>query len=86
MKRVLKIESRSGWQNLGIGTRAGNLPAAAPFSWVGLGQDAVRRGRMDYAGLRSLLHLRTDLQKSDLHRFDLQCFPSVLSQPRCTNI
>lgn len=38
---------------------------------------------MDYAGLSSLLRFRTDLQKSDLHRFDLQCFPSVLSQPRC---
>lgn len=27
--------------------------------------------------------LRTDLHKSDLHRFDLQHLPSLLSQPWC---
>lgn len=35
---------------------------AAQFSWVGLGQDAVGRGRMDGAGWSSLLRLGTDLQ------------------------
>lgn len=38
---------------------------------------------MDKAGLSSLVLLGTDLQKSDLHRFDLQPFPSLLSQLRC---
>lgn len=70
-------------KTLALGQEEEALRVAALFSWVGLGQDAVGRGRMDYAGLSFLLHLRTDLQKSDLHGFDLQRFPSFLSQPRC---
>lgn len=45
---ILKL--RSAWQNFGTGAGGGSLPRRSPFSWVGLGQDAVRRGRMDSAG------------------------------------